>query len=276
MSTKTKTERIVFIEYHGDRPFTVITEHATYDAEWCKRDKTLYLHDSGSGGSELLCTDDNTTFWAAPEVTFGEWDEATRQYVQIPTHKGTRLKLARWKKRIEAGITDCQAYGNGWSIEIGECEYCPACDDYLPTGDCYKLCSHCWWCDDAGWWSKPGERCPWDCQDCTDRERERKAKPTWQVLVEGWRTVAQGYGAAASPLGSVVRSILNRHGLNAKMVGERMGCEVYTKATELALKGIIHDETDALFVGNVARRLKLTAAERGELMDAFGLEKTHD
>lgn len=41
--------------------------------------------------------------------------------------------------------------------------FCSECKDFFPEE---STCGHIWWCDKAGWWSSPSERCHHDGFDC--------------------------------------------------------------------------------------------------------------
>lgn len=51
--------------------------------------------------------------------------------------------------------------GNLWewlggnAIESGSM-WCSICADWFPDD---SICQHCWWCEQASWWSTPSERC---------------------------------------------------------------------------------------------------------------------
>lgn len=50
----------------------------------------------------------------------------------------------------------------------GDSVWCSICRDCFPGSDDWNLCEHCWWCDEAGNYSTPTERC-----DCKSREECR-------------------------------------------------------------------------------------------------------
>jgi hypothetical protein len=125
-----------------------------------------------------------------------------------------RRKRAPGKRAFE------RVLNGDWTVsrfQEGRCEFCPTCDDYLPSEDCDELCEHVWFCGESGDWSKPGERCPWDCEECREEGRETGPPPPMIVL-------AQGYGMAASELGSLTRRLLARHGFTPGSLAERFGC----------------------------------------------------
>lgn len=180
------TEEVLFVEYHDGRPFTVVTTKATYDAEWCKRDGCLYFHDSGSGGAFVVSP--GSTYWLHPDCSVVV-PSRERPYYRPPMSgddTGTRLAKPLPEYSLAWILSECG--------DDTECEYCPTCDDYLPSSDCYTLCDHVFWCDAAGWWSKPGERCPDDCEDCLERGHPTKGHeyPTG-FIGTGHGSVAQDY-----------------------------------------------------------------------------------
>lgn len=185
--------RVIFVEYHDGRPHAVSAlstnrghdgqpyrtlEHCDFD--WCERDGCLYWHLSGCGGDLRFtlypCTGPYQV-WAAPGVVLDRRDSKEGY------HPATIL---------DAPLPDWPLDRLFDLAEEGETEYCPTCDDSLPTDDSYHPCDHVHWCDGAGWWSKPGERCPADCPECLDRGDPTEADE-WPLL-----KVAQGYGFAAA------------------------------------------------------------------------------
>lgn len=47
------TDKLLYIEWSNDKPFSVVCGEGhyarTYDVDWCKRDQSLYYHQSGTG-----------------------------------------------------------------------------------------------------------------------------------------------------------------------------------------------------------------------------------
>jgi hypothetical protein len=253
MATDVKAERIIFIEYQDGRPFEVVTAsndgkcRTYYDVEWCRRDQCLYIHESG-GSTSPIAVRKGTDFWACADAPIKIEDGATRR------------KRSKFRKKLQTAIAGDWVAG----ISGGECTYCPVCEDYLPTEDTYHPCAHIWWCDDAGWWSTPGERCPWDCADCRAHGREVRPAPPMTL-------VAQGYGRAASGLAALVRSVLAKHGLTPESLARKMGwCARGKSAIAAALRGEASPEVDADALDSVARRLPLGEADRVGLREAFG------
>lgn len=175
-------ERILFVEYRDSRPFSVVTDRATYDFEWCKRDGCLYKHDSGSGGGPFP-VDERMTYWAAPDAKLvGDYDVDEREYRELPPGPppGQRLAEAPEGYPLATLLDDTSE---------GETVYCSKCDDWLPGEDTYHPCDHIRWCDRAGWWSTPDERCPAGCEDCLS-----DGYPT-AALSKPMLLVAEGFGA---------------------------------------------------------------------------------
>lgn len=185
-----RKERVVAIEYHpvGRRhelvPFSVFTvsEHVPdpevepvidamrsvklrgwiagiYNFDWCRRDKSLYYHLSGSGGR----------FYVSP---------ICKEYRKPP-------RAAIWYddgfvRPTNAGNSSHRPLSNGtlvkWGYDVlgkpvsilgntanpfdeachGETVYCSRCNDWLPEE---STCRHCYWCDECAIFSTPSERC---------------------------------------------------------------------------------------------------------------------
>lgn len=263
--TRKTTERVIFIEYLDGRPFSIETTDRddasygdTYDVEYCKRDRQLYYHLSGCGPIREFHVSKGRGYWAAGGIVVKADDGARR------------LKRAKGKKAFERILNGDWTLGD---YQQSETEYCPTCDDYLPSGDTDELCEHCWWCDDAGWWSKPGERCPWDCDACREEGRETRPVPPMMA-------VARGYGIAASSVARTTRRILDSHGLTPEMLAGRMGwsCDQKVEAVRMALRGEVDPRVTLRELVAVARRLDLNPDTERELVRAFGLHerRSHD
>lgn len=262
MTTETRktTERVIFIEYLDGRPSSIETTDRddasygdTYDVEWCKRDLQLYYHLSGCGPIREFHVSKGMGYWAAGGIAVNADDGARR------------LERAKGKKAFERILDGDWTQGD---YRQSETEYCPTCDDYVPTGDTDSPCDHIWWCDEAGWWSKPGERCPWDCDAC--REEGRETEPMPPMIV-----VARGYGIAASPVASMTRRILQDRGLTPELLGERMGwhCDEKVEAVRMALRGEVDPRVTPRELVAVARKLDLDPDTERELMVNFGLNE---
>jgi hypothetical protein len=254
MSVDTKAERVIFVEYQEGRPFSIETTARednsygdTYDVEWCRRDKQLYYHNSGCGPIRPFKVGSGTTYWAAKGIAVDAEEGAIR------------LDRAKGKEQFERRLAGDY---NVSTFDESACTYCSVCDDHLPSEDTYEPCEHVWWCDDAGWWSTPGERCPWDCEDCREHGRETKPPPPTVVL-------ARGYGMAASELGSLARRLLAQYGFTPGSLAERFGCDEWTEGIAMALRGEVHPDATPGRLREVARVLGLDDGEREELFRVF-------
>lgn len=258
--TARRTERVVFIEYREGRPFEVVTIEDDgeirgrnyYDVEYCKRDKQLYYHFSGGGGTEALEPQEGVVFWTAPD------------FPVKPEPGAVRRKRATYRKKLE------EAFNGQWfdGISESECEYCPVCDDHLPTEDVgFSLCDHVWWCDDTGWWSKPGERCPWNCPECRRLHLEVEPQPPILIL-------ESGYGIASSRLATITRRVLHRRKFTPFSLANYTGwCDEGTEAIEAARDGKLHRNLEnsevAMFVADLGNALGFSEAEKQELTVAI-------
>jgi hypothetical protein len=266
--TETK-ERVIFIEYSDGKIFNVVTHKPFkfhdgteaictefYDVEWCKRDQRYYFHNSGSGVGEALTVYGNvggtTTYWAARDVKVVVKGEA----------KVRRVVQARGRKDFEKALA-----GNGsGTFSERRCEYCPTCDDYLPSEDTNRLCDHVWWCDDTGDWSKPGYRCDWDCEECQEEGRETKPEPPKAP----WMMVAEGYGIAASRIAMIVRRILEKYERTPELLSEEMDwCGCGTNAIRKAMMGEVDKDDRYDHIYEITMALELTRDEHEELSEAF-------
>lgn len=245
MPVRTKNERVVFIEYQDGRPSSVTTRDDDseyyYYVDFCKRDGQSYYHQCGSGriGDDPVEVASGATYWAASDVP-------------VDAKEGAILrKRAIGRKGFEVAL----AWGWSAGFSESETEYCPECDDYLPSEDVSNwLCDHCWWCDETGWWSKPGERCSWDCEYCL-REGHEVTAPPPMVRIAG------GYGRAASELATVAREILACRGLDAKRLVRRMGwCDEGFRSVEMALRGEVDPDVEPRHIRSVGAALDLSDA----------------
>lgn len=171
-------ERIVAIEYQPTGPnnglvpfnvFTVIPSRvrkggftfSNYDFDWCKRDECLYYHCSGGGGSFYMHP------LAKPHTKprCAVWYESS---IVKPTNGGncshrpiSNRTLERWGYDVFSEPLLLDFYGSKTHnpFEMAsedEVEYCPRCNDHLPTTN---LCAHIWYCEKCGEYSVPGTRC---------------------------------------------------------------------------------------------------------------------
>lgn len=146
---------VVAIEYGGeDRPFSIYTRSAcgyieVWDAEWCARNETIYVHMSGGGGSvyfNALSEGARCKAWVAEGETItttrrtgdDSWETAEIDRAEL-TAMGFDL--------LDAPLADPFA-----DAEEGETIYCDRCEDFLPTENVGQPCDHIAWCDKEGWW----------------------------------------------------------------------------------------------------------------------------
>jgi hypothetical protein len=162
-----RVERVVAVEYHplNNRlfPVSVFTMSndgsprdgwisGLYDFAWCKRNGALYYDLSGSGGRfyiHPLCRPNDPPRCAL-------WWERSLVW---PTNGGNCSHRRLSDKTVRRFGYDILAnpLGNPFDDACwGNTEYCVRCDDHLPADE---LCSHVWWCEKCGDFSKPGSRC---------------------------------------------------------------------------------------------------------------------
>lgn len=109
------------------------------DVNWCKRDKTLYVHDVGCWTGRIylaqLCHGLRHRLWVREGLTF------------CGTGKG--LDMISTKEVTKLGYDLEQGpYDNSWRKNSvwGRCYYCERCDDMIPEKD---HCECVYWCDDC-------------------------------------------------------------------------------------------------------------------------------
>lgn len=171
-------ERIVVIEYHARRPFSVITENhwdhsakpwfkpgmrpngvsrREYDFEWCRTKQQLYQNNSGGGGRSALnyvvhkvVSGKMVEIWADDDVRFFRYVKRGSEWVTVPLRQDLKaLGYRRLKKpRLLEGLSR-----NPFDVaEEGDTVWCPRCKDHLPTDWTSHACDHLVWCDDCGAW----------------------------------------------------------------------------------------------------------------------------
>lgn len=166
-------ERVVAIEYHPSGPRNALvphsvftTDHASpskycdsYDFDWCRRDKTIYYHLSGSGSFYMHPI--GSGFRKPPRAAVW-WDSSI---IVGPTNGGNSSKrtigantLRRWGYDVlpEPAVLPGGIINPFDDAVMDDTEYCSRCKDKLPTE---RLCSHVWYCEKCGCYSSPGERC---------------------------------------------------------------------------------------------------------------------
>jgi hypothetical protein len=141
----------------------------TYDIEHSRR--YGYIFDQcGAGGSDVV--EVSGIYFASGDVKIKEKPTAVVDARDNPPWRSKRTRAIRERNRTRRLRTLPRAFAlqPGWDLldwlehnAIQETSvYCSVCRDRLPDGG---LCEHCWWCDTAGWYSTPSERC-----ECKDRE----------------------------------------------------------------------------------------------------------
>lgn len=181
------TEEVRAIEYHDGKPFAVMTceirddvartgRHAAdrylstaqqYDFEWCRTNRQLYYHQSGSGGSANefhvgpFCkpSPPPAKLWLAPGVRAYEYTgkrlATGRRFVSTDRLLRMGYELIQEPLDLRRLTRERKGTLNPFDVAEGdtECHYCKFCNDYMPNngwGD--WLCDHVRWCDECGWW----------------------------------------------------------------------------------------------------------------------------
>jgi hypothetical protein len=197
---------LVFVMYHQRRPFSVETvehwDHSKkpwfnpekdkprgfcpqgFDFEYCRRNDTIYQHNSGGGGTvrvvlhEIVEKHPPCEIWIAAGIPL--FRHAKRKpFNEIPLKDGDleRLGYKRLRKpRLLRGWRD-EASRNPFDVsEEGETVYCRRCEDHLPD-EPGSVCKHLYWCDDCGDWfyldnrmDSDGERRKCECKNEDDCE----------------------------------------------------------------------------------------------------------
>lgn len=172
---------VVCVEYdESDRPFSISVAFqregsfselevlagrdktlSTFDANWCKRDETLYVEDVGGGPfkyevelARFIVTEPKRKIWLAP--------------LMRPTYEGQPADLeALGYKLIQRRLVDPFK-----EAEEGPTIWCSICGDNLPCRD-DEVCDHIWYCETSYWFTGPGyddsepcknEEC-WNCRN---------------------------------------------------------------------------------------------------------------
>lgn len=147
------TKNVIAVEYNDeDRPFSIFTRDScitVWDAEWCKRDETVYVHESGGGGSvyfNALSDGARCKAWIAP----GEKITTTRK---TSPGKWATVEITREElSAIGFDLMDALPSDPFDGAEESDTHYCDECDDHLPTTDTDDPCDHTTWCNRDGWW----------------------------------------------------------------------------------------------------------------------------
>ena len=132
---------------------------SVYDFNYCRRDDTVYFHNSGGGGGVYLGQISN----AKKQPRCCIWYDAT---LVDPTDSSIKQRhLARhtieqWGYDIVAAPLTLDFHSGEQNPFIygveGDVEYCTKCDDHFTTDE---PCEHIWWCEKCSNWSTPQDRC---------------------------------------------------------------------------------------------------------------------
>ena len=175
---KHENEQVAAIEYHllGDLwlPHSVFTSspsrgpaadfcYGEFDFNWCRRDRTLYYHCSGSGPGGFYIHPNGKGNW--PKLKLW-WDSAftyPRNGGKFSLKELSHRTVKRFGYEIIAAPIPLRSddgtvqSANPFEMALhGDTVYCSRCEDDLPSE---HLCHHIWWCDKCGWYSSPSERC---------------------------------------------------------------------------------------------------------------------
>lgn len=147
------TKNVIAVEYGAeDRPFSIFTREggvSLWDADWCKRDETLYVHESGVGGSvyfNALSEGARNKAWVAP----GERITTTRE---TSPGKWATVEITREEVATLGFDLLDELPGDPFDgAEESDTVWCDVCEDHLPTENTDSPCDHTTWCDLSGWW----------------------------------------------------------------------------------------------------------------------------
>lgn len=152
--------QIMVIEYYRNKPHSVVTNHGTFDFEWCKKYGLLYFTCSGSGcGREdpdhSVCAFVEPAslpgkIWTAPNVRLHRWESRDKPEIRVDDAILKKMGYRRLKQPLL--LKDWRGNKTRNPFEAGEecdghMEYCSICDDYLPDE---SLCDHLMWSDSNG------------------------------------------------------------------------------------------------------------------------------
>lgn len=147
--------RVVAIEYHRRRPFSVVTERYGYPSFWdfehCTADKTIYYHESGCGGDTRLCLHkpadpgEVIEFWSCTKVVDFKGDALTEEQLKAWGYR--RLK----QPRLIAGSRNPFE-----AAEEGDTIWCGRCNTFVLNKD-PRPCKHMEWEEGKGWVYEDGE-----------------------------------------------------------------------------------------------------------------------
>jgi len=151
-------EKVVWIEYHDDRPCSVVTAHggacSTWDFEWCERDGCLYYHMSGCGPLWFGCTLGQYSTPVPPPCKLWHLPGAPALgYAAGPENRPVLSPdeiLAHGYLVIDEPIVLTGA-GERNPFEVayeGATVWCQHCEDMLPRDE-DEPCEHLSWCDEC-------------------------------------------------------------------------------------------------------------------------------
>ncbi len=143
--------KILVIEYFEDKPSAVITDYATFDFDYCKRDDEVTFLNVGSGYRDENGYSVNgfcnpvpppCKIWAAPEVNFVKWKFSKKPSVPVSEEEMLAMGYLRIAEPLtlktwDGKETTCPFKAGNES----DCHtaYCSICDDNLPED---HLCDH--------------------------------------------------------------------------------------------------------------------------------------
>lgn len=139
------------------------TMREQYDVDLSRR--YGYIFDlTGVGGGPTV--EVSGIYFASPGASVKEKPCQLVSADDRPPWRSKKTKTIRERNRTRRlrSLPRSFALERGWDLLTwleynaiqGDSVWCSICRDDFPETD---LCEHCWWCDKAGWWSTPSERC---------------------------------------------------------------------------------------------------------------------
>lgn len=132
-------EKVVAVEYHAGHPHSVVTATksgrgwSVWDFDWCKRDQTVYYHQSGGSPAEAYSVGKmvggTTDLWVDPSIT------TFKNYSGKPL---TRRQVEKYGYRFLPKLKE-DPFDNAVS---GAVTWCMVCKDHLPDDN---SCNHLVW-----------------------------------------------------------------------------------------------------------------------------------
>lgn len=173
---------LVFAEYFNRKPHSVVTvehwDHSArpwfraghdkpnghcphyFDFNYCRRNGTIYYHNSGAGGELKLrlgtlvqpMNPPACEFWAASGLPLYRDGKTWRRPAKIRGDDELAAMGYRRLKQPRLLRQGGKASRNPFDVaEEGEVVYCRRCDDWLPD-DGWSVCEHLRWCDACAAW----------------------------------------------------------------------------------------------------------------------------